>query len=60
VLKALAAGADQALWSSGAQDTAAIGALLDALEKALADGRLDPAANDRAVARVLAAKDACS
>ena len=60
VLKALAAGADQALWSSGAQDTAAIGALLDGLEKALADGRLDPAANDRAVARVLAAKDACS
>ena len=60
VLKALAAGADQALWSSGAQDTAAIGALLDTLEKALADGRLDPAANDRAVARVLAAKDACS
>jgi beta-N-acetylhexosaminidase len=59
VLKALSAGADQALWSSGAQDAKAVGALLDSLEKALADGRLDPAANDRAVARVLAAKRAC-
>ena len=59
VLKALTAGADQALWSSGAQDAAAVGSLLDGLEKALADGRLDPAANDRAVARVLVAKGAC-
>jgi beta-N-acetylhexosaminidase len=59
VLKALSAGADQALWSSGAQDAKAVGALLDSLEKALADGRLDPAANDRAVARVLAAKGVC-
>ena len=59
VQKALAAGADQALWSSGAQDAAAVGSLLDGLEKALADGRLDAAANDRAVARVLAAKGAC-
>jgi beta-N-acetylhexosaminidase len=59
VLKALAAGADQALWSSGAQDAAAVGSLLDGLEKALADGRLDRAENDRAVARVLAAKGAC-
>jgi beta-N-acetylhexosaminidase len=59
VQKALAAGADQALWSSGAQDAAAVGSLLDGLEKALADGRLDPAANDRAVARVLSSKGAC-
>lgn len=59
VLKALAAGADQALWSSGAQDAASVGSLLDGLEKALADGRLDAAANDRAVARVLHAKGAC-
>jgi beta-N-acetylhexosaminidase len=59
VQKALAAGADQALWSSGAQDAAAVGSLLDELEQALAAGGLDPAANDRAVARVLAAKGAC-
>ncbi|MDT0352093.1 glycoside hydrolase family 3 N-terminal domain-containing protein [Pseudonocardia charpentierae] len=59
VLTALAAGADQALWSSGAQDAAAVGKLLDSLEKALADGRLDTAANDRAVARVLEAKGVC-
>jgi beta-N-acetylhexosaminidase len=59
VLTALAAGADQALWSSGAQDATEVGKLLDSLEKALADGRLDPAANDRAVARVLEAKGVC-
>ena len=59
VLTALAAGADQALWSSGAQDATAVGKLLDSLEKALADGRLDPAANDRAVARVLKTKGVC-
>jgi beta-N-acetylhexosaminidase len=59
VLTALAAGADQALWSSGAQDATAVGKLLDSLEKALADGRLDPAANDRAVARVLESKGVC-
>jgi beta-N-acetylhexosaminidase len=59
VLTALAAGADQALWSSGAQDATAVGKLLDSLEKSLADGRLDPAANDRAVARVLEAKGVC-
>jgi beta-N-acetylhexosaminidase len=59
VLSALAAGADQALWSSGAQDATAVGKLLDSLEKALADGRLNPAANDRAVARVLEAKGVC-
>jgi beta-N-acetylhexosaminidase len=60
VLRALAAGTDVALWSSGAQDAAAIGAILDTLEKALADGRLDASANDRAVARVLAAKGVCT
>ena len=60
VRKALAAGSDQALWSSGAQDAAAVGSLLDGLEQALADGSLDPPANDRAVARVLAAKGACA
>jgi beta-N-acetylhexosaminidase len=60
VQKALAAGADQALWSSGAQDAAAVGSLLDGLEQALAAGRLDATANDRAVARVLAAKNACA
>src|SRR3954452_10446920 len=53
---ALAAGADMALWSSGGE----VGPVLDGLEKALADGRLDPAANDAAVERVLAAKGTCS
>jgi beta-N-acetylhexosaminidase len=60
VLRALSAGADAGLWSSGAQDAASIGTVLDLLEKALTDGRLDPAANDRAVARVLAAKGVCA
>ncbi len=60
VLRALSAGADSALWSSGAQDAAEIAPVLDLLDKALADGRLDPAANDRAVARVLAAKGICA
>jgi beta-N-acetylhexosaminidase len=60
VVRALSAGADAALWSSGAQDATAIGGILDSLEKAMADGRLDPSANDRAVARVLAAKGACA
>jgi beta-N-acetylhexosaminidase len=60
VLRALAAGADAGLWSSGAQDAAGIAPVLDLLEKALADGRLDPAANDRAVTRVLAAKGVCA
>ena len=64
VLTALAAGADAGLWSSGpgvegGSDAAQITPVLDLLEKALADGRLDPAANDRAVARVLAAKGVC-
>jgi beta-N-acetylhexosaminidase len=53
---ALAAGADMALWSSGGE----VGPVLAGLEKALADGRLDPAADDAAVERVLAAKGTCS
>jgi beta-N-acetylhexosaminidase len=60
VLRALSAGADAGLWSSGASDAQGIAPVLDLLEKALADGRLDPAANDRAVARVLAAKGVCA
>jgi beta-N-acetylhexosaminidase len=60
VLQALSAGADEALWSSGAQDAAGVAPVLDLLEKALSDGRLDPLANNRAVARVLAAKGACA
>ena len=71
VLAALAAGADAGLWSSGpgaggsgpagpaGPSAAQITPVLDLLEKALADGRLDPAANDRAVARVLTAKGVC-
>jgi len=34
--------------------------VLDGLERALADGRLSAAGNDRAAARVLAAKGVCS
>jgi beta-N-acetylhexosaminidase len=60
VLRALVAGADVALWSSGPQGAAAVGPVLDGLERALADGALDAGDNDRAVARVLAAKGACS
>jgi beta-N-acetylhexosaminidase len=52
VERALAAGADMALWSSGNRITP----VLDHLERA----RLDPAANDTAVARVLRAKRVCS
>ncbi|MGH3568291.1 MAG: glycoside hydrolase family 3 N-terminal domain-containing protein [Pseudonocardia sp.] len=55
VLRALDAGADMALWSSGGP----VSPVLDGLERALSDGRLDPVANDRAVARVLAAKGVC-
>jgi beta-N-acetylhexosaminidase len=53
---ALAAGADMALWSNGGE----VDPVLDGLEKALAAGRLDAAANDTAVQRVLAAKGVCS
>jgi beta-N-acetylhexosaminidase len=56
VERALAAGADMALWSSGVRVTP----VLDALEQALRAGRLDSAANDRAVQRILAAKATCS
>lgn len=56
VERALAAGADIALWSSGGE----VAPVLDALEQALAQGRLDAAANDRATERVLAAKRVCS
>ena len=44
----------------GGAGAAGIAPVLDLLEKALADGRLDPAANDRAVTRVLAAKGVCA
>ncbi len=53
--KALAAGTDIALFSN----VTAVGPLLDAAEKALSDKTIDPAENDRAVARVLAAKGLC-
>ncbi len=56
VQRALAAGADMALWTSG--DPAP--PVLDALERALAAGDLDPKANDTAVERVLAAKGVCT
>jgi beta-N-acetylhexosaminidase len=56
VERALAAGADMALWSEGGRVTA----VLDRLDEALAAGRLDGTASDRAVGRVLAAKGVCS
>ena len=56
VERALAAGADVALWSSGGRVTQ----VLDRLTDALRAGRLDPAANDRAVTRILRAKSVCS
>jgi beta-N-acetylhexosaminidase len=56
VERALAAGADMALWSSGGRVTP----VLDAIERALAAGRLNGVANDRAVERILAAKRVCS
>jgi beta-N-acetylhexosaminidase len=52
VERALEAGADMALWSSGGRITP----VLDHLEQA----NLDPAANDAAVTRVLRAKRVCS
>jgi beta-N-acetylhexosaminidase len=52
VERALRAGADMALWSSGGRITP----VLDHLERA----NLDPAANDVAVTRVLRAKRVCS
>jgi beta-N-acetylhexosaminidase len=56
VERALAAGADVALSSTGGR----VDQVLDRLDQALAAGRLDPAANDRATARVLQAKGVCS
>jgi beta-N-acetylhexosaminidase len=56
VQRALAAGADVALWTSGDPVTP----VLDALERALASGGLDQRANDTAVERALAAKGICS
>lgn len=56
VERALAAGADMALWSSGGRITP----VLDRLEQALAAGRLDATAHEAAVARILAAKTVCS
>ena len=54
--RALTAGADMALFSN----VTPVAPLLDAAEKALAEGRITAQANDTAVARVLAAKGLCS
>jgi beta-N-acetylhexosaminidase len=56
VQRALAAGADVALWTSGDPVTP----VLDGLERALTSGGLDVKANDTAVERVLAAKGVCT
>jgi beta-N-acetylhexosaminidase len=56
VQRALAAGADMALWTSGDPVTP----VLDGLERALGSGALDAKANDVAVERVLAAKGVCT
>lgn len=53
--RALTAGADMALFSN----VTPVAPLLDAAEKALADGRITAQDNDTAVARVLAAKGLC-
>ncbi|MBK1784335.1 glycoside hydrolase family 3 N-terminal domain-containing protein [Prauserella cavernicola] len=55
VLKALQAGADQALWSSGGQ----VGPVLDRLEQAVASGELPEQQVRGALERVLRVKDAC-
>jgi beta-N-acetylhexosaminidase len=55
VTRALEAGADVALWTSGEQ----VGPVLDALQLALAGGKLSSTANDESVARILAAKGLC-
>ncbi|WP_373324200.1 glycoside hydrolase family 3 N-terminal domain-containing protein [Pseudonocardia alni] len=54
--RALTAGADMALFSN----VTPVAPLLDAAEKALAEGRITAQDNDTAVARVLAAKGLCS
>lgn len=56
VERALTAGADMALWSGGGRITP----VLDRAEEALTTGRIDSAANDKAVARILRAKGVCS
>jgi beta-N-acetylhexosaminidase len=56
VERALSAGADMALWSSGGR----VAPVLDRLVQDLDAGRIDPAANDAAVMRVLKAKQVCS
>ena len=56
VEQALAAGADMALWSSGGRITP----VLDALEKALTNGRLDAQATEKSVTRILKSKSVCS
>lgn len=55
VLKALEAGADQALWSSGGR----IGEVLDRLEKAVASGELPKTRVQQSVTRVLRGKGVC-
>lgn len=55
VLRALQAGADQPLWSSGGQ----VGAVLDRLEQAVANGELRDERVREALDRVLLAKGAC-
>ncbi len=55
VVKALAAGADVALWSTGDR----IGEVLDTMEAALSSGKLPAEQVDASVRRILAAKGAC-
>jgi beta-N-acetylhexosaminidase len=55
VVKALAAGADIALWSSGDR----IGEVLNAMEAAVSSGKLTAERVDASVRRILAAKGAC-
>jgi beta-N-acetylhexosaminidase len=55
VVKALAAGADVALWSSGDR----IGEVLNAMEAAVSSGKLPAERVDASVRRILAAKGAC-
>jgi beta-N-acetylhexosaminidase len=55
VLKALEAGADQALWSSGGR----VNEVLDRLEKAVASGELPKTRVQQSVTRVLRGKGVC-
>lgn len=54
--RALEAGADMALWTSGDK----VQPVLDALQQALTSRKLDRGANDRSVARILSAKGLCT